>query len=160
MKKIIGIVIVIFVMLVIYSYSTETGETSKEEKLPEIVKTYIEVKYPEVKGLNYNDDATLFLDGKKVGKLTQSEKTTFEVKCKPGHHKVYVQRNGLFGDKNTNKISFNVNSDPFSITIVVKEKSLGRVKISVENNDEQVVENEPRKNIMKVMGKSLKKVKK
>ena len=44
------------------------------------------------------------LDGKKVGKLTQSEKTTFEVKCKPGHHKVYVQRNGLFGDKNTNKI--------------------------------------------------------
>lgn len=161
MKKIFGAAVLFLVISVLYSYSTEPVEKSKKVKLPEVVKAYIQVKYPEVKGLNINDDATLFFDGNKVGKLMQSEKNTFEVKCKPGYHKVYVQREGLFRNKNTNKIMFNVNSNPFSVTIVVKEKSLGRVKISVEeNNEEQKVESKPRKNIMKVMGKSLKKVKK
>ncbi|MGN0735338.1 MAG: hypothetical protein ACI4LP_05895 [Anaerovoracaceae bacterium] len=98
----------------------------------------IHIKYEESSGLNYRDDAKLFIDDKEIADVEYASETDYTVNLTNGEHEIYLKRDTLLRKNSTNKITVDVDENNKFISIIAKENAISGLKIELSDATQSV----------------------
>ena len=110
----------------------EKEAEEKQVEIPNVHNVEIYVNYVESTGLNYSDDAYVFLDDSEIGLVKNGESVVFTGSLEEGTHQIYLKRKSTIRKYNTNKIKFDVSKENTVFSITAKENSVSGLKISID----------------------------
>lgn len=109
-----------------------TGCDLSESEDKESYPVTIHIKYKESSGLNYRDDAILYVDGNEISEVSYASEDDYEAFLTEGEHEIYLKRDALFRKGSTNKIVMDVSEDNTSISIIAEENTISGLTIEEE----------------------------
>ena len=112
---------------------TQEEEETLEEQVELSTKHNVEIyiNYEESTGLNYSDDAYVYLDNIEIGLVKNGESVVFTGTLDEGTHQLYLKRKATIRKYATNKIKFDVSKGNTVFSITAKENSISGLKISL-----------------------------
>ena len=113
--------------------TTDINSPSSYENVLETTNQYnvdIHINYIESTGLNYSDDAYVYLDDEEIGVIENGSKSVFNGSLEEGKHHIHLKRKTSIRKYNTNKVEFDVSSDR-SVFITAEENSISGLRITL-----------------------------
>ena len=116
----------------------ETEESNYKENVCQVT---IRVDYKRAEGLNYRDDAKLYIDGEEIASIEYASDEEYNVELLMGEHEIYLRTDSTFRKNKTNKITVNVTEDYTYIPVIATQNTVKGLTIELGSSvDIEVLE--------------------
>mgnify|MGYP002627227659 CR=1 FL=1 len=112
MRKVKRVLALSLLLLVIMAITSCGEKKSSDSESADNIEIELDISYEEQSGLNYNDDAIVYLDDEEIGKVEYgSMNTVLNVKTSEGDHTLRLISDTTIRKNKSNKVTISVGDE-------------------------------------------------
>ncbi|MBD8919092.1 MAG: zinc ribbon domain-containing protein [Lachnospiraceae bacterium] len=121
---------ILFLVIIIATTVFIVKNTTQSNR--EVYNVTVSISYGKQKGLFYNDDAILYIDGEKIGVIEYgTSKMEYSLQLKDGKHEAVLKSDTTWRKNKSNKVKFNIDKYTSVINFEISQSSLTGLKLKV-----------------------------